>query len=106
MSNSRPQIPIALEVERTLRCYTLDVQKFIFHNFKIFNSSLFQLICANDEMGLCQEWTYTSKHYVKSSWSNLWYSICYGLLKLYKNTYSIKNKLNGLNTFWYIVLYE
>ncbi len=38
--------------ESTLRCYTLDVQEFIFHSVFIFNSSLFQLICANDEMGL------------------------------------------------------
>jgi hypothetical protein len=36
----------------TLRCYTLDVREFIFHGFKIFNSSLFQLIYANDKMGL------------------------------------------------------
>jgi hypothetical protein len=38
--------------ENTLKCYTLDVREFIFHSLKIFNSSLFQLICANDEMGL------------------------------------------------------
>jgi len=54
----------------------------------------------------CQEWTQTSKHYVKISWSNFWYSICYGLLKLYKNICPIKDKLNGLNTPWYNVLYE
>jgi hypothetical protein len=38
--------------ETTLRCYTLDFWKSIFHSFNVFNISLFQLICANDEMGL------------------------------------------------------
>ncbi len=44
--------PIVLEGENTLRCYILDVWESIFHSFKIFNSSLFQLMCTNDEMGL------------------------------------------------------
>jgi hypothetical protein len=54
----------------------------------------------------CQEWAHTSKQYVKYSWSNLWHLICYGLLKLYKNTNLVKDKLNGLNTPWYNVFYE
>jgi len=33
-------------------------------------------------------------------------SICYGVLKLYKNTCLVKDKLNGRNTPWYNVLYE
>jgi hypothetical protein len=56
--------------------------------------------------GSCQKWIHTSKDYVKISWSNFWYSICYGLLKLYKKTCPVKDKLNGFNTPWYNVLYE
>ncbi len=38
------------------------------------------------------------KHYVKISYSNLWYAIYNELLKMYKNTCLVKDKLNGLNT--------
>jgi hypothetical protein len=48
---SHIQFLIQLVGESTLRCYNLDVCEFIFHSLKIFNSSLFQLIRANDEMG-------------------------------------------------------
>jgi len=37
--------------ENTLKCHTLDVQESILHSLKNFNNILFQLICANDEMG-------------------------------------------------------
>jgi hypothetical protein len=43
-----------------------NVRESIFYSFKIFNTSLFQLICANDEMGLMSR----MNSYIKTLCSN------------------------------------